>query len=184
MFLEAGQRWRLPGGCPVYPAHAPALCLPWHSRYSRLSRCSGDSSELLRWTGTRTRCPLFFRLAPCAADVSERLDAAWAGRARHSAAARQSRAHCRRCACRVSGMNEKRTAMVLPSRDVWNVCAPHCCVSAKPATRALQDSGRGVGRCGAGPQGRCGCWSGRACYNPRVLHGARRTSGPFQSRRK
>ena len=22
----------LPGGCPVYPAHAPALCLPWHSR--------------------------------------------------------------------------------------------------------------------------------------------------------
>lgn len=32
LFLGACQRWRLPGGCPVYPAHAPALCLPWHSR--------------------------------------------------------------------------------------------------------------------------------------------------------
>lgn len=33
----------------VYPLHAPALCIPLHSRYMRRSRSARDSSDELRW---------------------------------------------------------------------------------------------------------------------------------------
>lgn len=44
--------WR-PAYCvpyrPVYPLHAPALCMPLHSRKRRRSRSAEVSSEGLRW---------------------------------------------------------------------------------------------------------------------------------------
>ena len=47
--LDAGRWLRSIFYLRVYPRHAPALCMPLHSRYIRRSRSAVVSSELLRW---------------------------------------------------------------------------------------------------------------------------------------
>lgn len=65
--MTSGTGFRISGSyLRVYPLHAPALCIPLHSRYIRRSRSARDSSEALRWYVTLLT-PFFF--AGCAVAV-------------------------------------------------------------------------------------------------------------------